>query len=72
MAYCQFTNIHKIFQGDLVSKLNADLDSLDSMYCPCNCSRPCKVDGECAYKAQQNQPEATAVHPSTLKTVLSD
>eukprot|EP00957_Ditylum_brightwellii_P073938 5618513-Ditylum_brightwellii.AAC.1 len=34
--------------------MNADLDSLDFMYHPCNSSRPCKMDGKCAYKEYSN------------------
>eukprot|EP00957_Ditylum_brightwellii_P081089 6167300-Ditylum_brightwellii.AAC.1 len=50
MAYRRFTNLHERFHGDLVSKLNADVKSLDFMDCPCNCNKTSCVNGGCTYK----------------------
>eukprot|EP00957_Ditylum_brightwellii_P177796 13543321-Ditylum_brightwellii.AAC.1 len=50
MAYRRYTNLCEKFQGDLISKVNADVKSLDFMDQPCNCSRPCKVNGACTFK----------------------
>eukprot|EP00957_Ditylum_brightwellii_P046583 3534180-Ditylum_brightwellii.AAC.1 len=50
MAYHRYTNLHERFCGDLISKLNADVESLDFMDRPCNCNKTSHVNGECAYK----------------------
>eukprot|EP00957_Ditylum_brightwellii_P060618 4602602-Ditylum_brightwellii.AAC.1 len=50
MAYRLYTNIREKFQGDLISKVNEDVDSLDFKDRPCNCSRLFKVNGACAFK----------------------
>eukprot|EP00957_Ditylum_brightwellii_P101081 7704079-Ditylum_brightwellii.AAC.1 len=39
MAYRHYTNLWERFRGDLISKLNADIKSLDFMDRPCNCNR---------------------------------
>eukprot|EP00957_Ditylum_brightwellii_P180276 13733003-Ditylum_brightwellii.AAC.1 len=39
-----------LYHGDLISKLNADVKSLDFMDCPCNYNKTSRVNGECAYK----------------------
>ena len=50
MAYRRFTNLREKFRGDLVAKVNSDVESLDFIDRPCNCSRHCFVNGACAYK----------------------
>ena len=49
MSYHRFTNLSQAFQGDLCSKLNANVGSEDFADLPCNCNRSSKVNGECAY-----------------------
>eukprot|EP00957_Ditylum_brightwellii_P158327 12051607-Ditylum_brightwellii.AAC.1 len=49
MAYKRYTNLRDICWGDLISKANEDVKSLDFMDRPCNCSRPCKVNNACAF-----------------------
>eukprot|EP00957_Ditylum_brightwellii_P029915 2263622-Ditylum_brightwellii.AAC.1 len=51
MAYRRYMNLRERFRGDLISRLNADVESLDFMYRPCNCNKRSHVNGECAYKA---------------------
>eukprot|EP00957_Ditylum_brightwellii_P071811 5458299-Ditylum_brightwellii.AAC.1 len=51
MAYHRYTNLCGQFRGDLISKLNADVESFDFMDRPCNCNKTNHVNGECAYKA---------------------
>ena len=50
MSYHRFTNMREIFQGDLSSKLNDGLSSLDfeCLKCNCNTNRG-KKDGFCKY-----------------------
>eukprot|EP00957_Ditylum_brightwellii_P107322 8189070-Ditylum_brightwellii.AAC.1 len=50
MAYRRYTNLCERFRGDLISKLNADVESLDFMDRPCNYNKTSCVNGECAYK----------------------
>eukprot|EP00957_Ditylum_brightwellii_P134314 10239927-Ditylum_brightwellii.AAC.1 len=50
MAYRRYTNLHERFRGDLISELNADIESLDFMDRPCNCNKTSCVNGECTYK----------------------
>eukprot|EP00957_Ditylum_brightwellii_P128901 9832715-Ditylum_brightwellii.AAC.1 len=50
MAYCCYTNLRERFRGDLISKVIADVKSLDFMDCPCNCNKATRVNGECTYK----------------------
>ena len=50
MAYRRFTNLHEKIWGDLISKVNEGIECLDFKDRPCNCSRPCYVNGACAYK----------------------
>eukprot|EP00957_Ditylum_brightwellii_P029553 2232993-Ditylum_brightwellii.AAC.1 len=50
MAYRYYTNLHEKFRGYLVSKVNADVKSLDFKNCPCNYSRLGRVNGHCMYK----------------------
>ena len=50
MAYRRFTNLQEKFRGDLVAKVNKDVESLDFMDHPCNCSKHCFMNGKCAYK----------------------
>ena len=50
MAYRRFTNLQEKFRGDLVTKINEDIKSLDFMDRPCNCSKHCFVNGKCVYK----------------------
>eukprot|EP00957_Ditylum_brightwellii_P171237 13035375-Ditylum_brightwellii.AAC.1 len=45
-----YTNLWEKFCGDLVSKINANVDSLGFMEHPCSCSRPSRVNGHCTYK----------------------
>ena len=52
MAYRHYTNLHERFQGDLISKLNADIESLDFMDHPCNCNKTSCVNGEYAYRGK--------------------
>ena len=47
MACRQFTNLREKFRGDLISKLNAEVKSLDFMDCPCNCNKMSRINGEC-------------------------
>eukprot|EP00957_Ditylum_brightwellii_P210954 15365600-Ditylum_brightwellii.AAC.1 len=44
MAYRRFTNLQEKFRGDLVAKVNEDVESLDCMDRPCNCSKHCFVN----------------------------
>eukprot|EP00957_Ditylum_brightwellii_P194723 14832775-Ditylum_brightwellii.AAC.1 len=50
MAYQRFTNLCERFHGDLLSKVNVDVESLDFMDQPCNCNCASQANGECAYK----------------------
>eukprot|EP00957_Ditylum_brightwellii_P135439 10326915-Ditylum_brightwellii.AAC.1 len=50
MACRSYTNLHERFHGDLISKLNTDVESLDFMERPCNCNKTSRVNDECAYK----------------------
>eukprot|EP00957_Ditylum_brightwellii_P013578 1024260-Ditylum_brightwellii.AAC.1 len=50
MAYRCFTDLREKFSGDLVAKANNDIESLDFIDCPCNCSWHCFVNGACVYK----------------------
>ena len=52
MAYQRFTNLREGFSGDLTSKLNKGLKSLDFMSRPCNCNIRSKVNGQCAFNEQ--------------------
>ena len=47
MSYHRFTNLREIFQGDLSSKLNLDISSLDFKNLECNC-RP-GDNNKCGY-----------------------
>eukprot|EP00957_Ditylum_brightwellii_P208033 15355586-Ditylum_brightwellii.AAC.1 len=50
MAYQCYTNLCEFVGGDLISKVNKDVESLDFIDRPCNYSRPCKVNSACAFK----------------------
>eukprot|EP00957_Ditylum_brightwellii_P018535 1393355-Ditylum_brightwellii.AAC.1 len=50
MAYRCYTNLSERFHGDLISKINADVESLEFTDCPCNCNKKSRVSGEYAYK----------------------
>ncbi len=49
ISYHKFSNLCKIFQGDLNQKL---MDGIISHYQPCNCNRASKIDGKCAYNGE--------------------
>eukprot|EP00957_Ditylum_brightwellii_P124156 9464292-Ditylum_brightwellii.AAC.1 len=55
MAYRRFTNLQENFLGDLVAKVNDDVELLDFMDHPCNCDRHCFVNGACAYKGNRRK-----------------
>eukprot|EP00957_Ditylum_brightwellii_P142281 10839839-Ditylum_brightwellii.AAC.1 len=50
MAYRRFTNLQEKFQGDLVTKVNKDVESSDFMDHPFNCRKHCFVNGKCVYE----------------------
>ena len=52
MSYHRFTNLRELFQGDLSSKLTANIVSLDFMNRPCNCrdKANCPFDGKCRHQ----------------------
>eukprot|EP00957_Ditylum_brightwellii_P071074 5401322-Ditylum_brightwellii.AAC.1 len=50
MAYQHYTNLHEKFRGDLISKVNKDVESLNFMNSPCNCSRSSKDNSACELK----------------------
>ena len=50
MAYKRHRNLIELLQGDLNTKLNKGLISLDLCSRPCNCDNRSKVNGECAFK----------------------
>eukprot|EP00957_Ditylum_brightwellii_P064223 4873827-Ditylum_brightwellii.AAC.1 len=52
MAYRRFTNLYKQLWGDLLLKINADVESLNFMDRPCNCDRMSKVNRQCAYQGK--------------------
>eukprot|EP00957_Ditylum_brightwellii_P179032 13637317-Ditylum_brightwellii.AAC.1 len=43
-AYRRFTNLQEKFQGDIVAKVNEEVESLDFIDCPCNCRKHCFVN----------------------------
>ena len=48
MSYHRFTNLRELLQGNLTTKLNKDVTSLDFQPLECNC-RPGKGDKGCGY-----------------------
>ncbi len=54
MSYHRFSNMREIFNGDLTSKLNEGIESLDFESLPCNCrnnkTSGCDYDGVCREK----------------------
>eukprot|EP00957_Ditylum_brightwellii_P128594 9809801-Ditylum_brightwellii.AAC.1 len=75
------TDTRKLKQGFKL-KVNVDAESLDFMDRPCNCSRPCKVNGACVFKectqdtfkAQMTQHfnDVTWLMPSTKPNLPED
>ena len=49
MAYKRFLNICEKFSGDLSTKINNDVISLDFVSRPCNCTRATKVNRKCIF-----------------------
>eukprot|EP00957_Ditylum_brightwellii_P059110 4485026-Ditylum_brightwellii.AAC.1 len=52
MAYQRFTNLCERFRGDLLSKINADVESLDFMDRPCDCNQASQVNGQRVYQGK--------------------
>ncbi len=55
MTTHRFSNLSEIFSGDLSAKLVKNVDSLDHLCRPCNCSAPSRINGECAYNGKCRQ-----------------
>jgi len=49
MSYHRFSNVRELFQGDLNTKLNCNVISLDFQNLPCNCrnKQACPYSGKC-------------------------
>jgi len=66
MSYHRFTNMREIFQHDLTSKLNDDIESLDFINKDCNCQtdkttgETCGYNNVCRNKLVVYQAECTA------------
>ena len=55
MSTHRFSNFSEILGGDLSAKLCRNVQSLDHLCRPCNCSAPSRIDGECAYSGKCRQ-----------------
>ncbi|CAB9517283.1 expressed unknown protein [Seminavis robusta] len=65
MSYHRFTNLREIFNGDIMTKLNTGIVSLDFTTRPCNCTN--RLTDGCAYNNHCRKPiviyEATSTQP---------
>ena len=65
MSYHKFSNVREIFNGDLTTKLMADIESQDYVTRSCNCNVRTKIDGQCIYKGKCRQ--SIVVYKATCK-----
>ena len=52
MTFRRFTNLREKFRGNLIAKINTDVESLDIMDRLCNCNRTSRINRKCAYKGK--------------------
>eukprot|EP00957_Ditylum_brightwellii_P208241 15356446-Ditylum_brightwellii.AAC.1 len=62
MAFRRFTSLRENFRGNLIAKINADVESLNFADRPCNCNSTSQVYGACAYKGYSQSKNDPALH----------